>query len=109
MRAECARGAREHHRSRAFEKRLDIAQATCNPLVGQDGQVERALRTPLLLGERFERLYVVVESQLLSKQSRRREGQPRVEAAPAHVSHLRGKLLAAPAAPQLDKSAGVEE
>ena len=37
------------------------------PVVRQDGEVERALRAPLLLGERLERLHVVVEAELLAQ------------------------------------------
>ena len=79
------------------------------PSSGQDGEVERALRAPLLLGERLEGLHVVVEAQLLAEQARRRQRQARVEAALAHVLHLRRQLVASPAAAELDERARVEE
>ncbi len=100
---------REHDGARALEQGLNVAQAPRHAVVGQDGEVQRALRPPVLLGEPLEGFHVVVEAQLLAHQARRRERQTRVEPAAADVLHLHSQLVAAPAAPELDQRARVEE
>ena len=66
MGAERARCAREHHGAGSLEEALDVAEAAREAVVREDGEVEGALSAPLLLGEGFEGLHVVVEPQLLS-------------------------------------------
>ena len=100
VRSEGARRAGEHDRPGALEERLDVAQTAREPIIGENGEVESALRAALLLGEGLELADVVVERDLLAQQARRGDWEARVEAAAAHSLDLHGELVTPPAAPE---------
>ena len=73
VRPERARRAREHDVTGALEQRLDVADLPRDAVVREDREVERVVEPEGMLCLLLELRDVVVETQLLAEQARRRE------------------------------------